>query len=155
MKQTLSIQEALHKVAAICSSREQCSWDISNKLIQWNIQEKDRETIIERLIEEKFLDDNRFCRGYVNDKFRFNKWGRIKIRYQLRQKQIKDDLIEKALAQIDESSYLSTLTNLLSEKRKQLKGETDFNKNGKLFRFAVSRGFEPEYILKIINADVF
>ena len=102
MPKSLSPQEALHKAAAYCSSGEQCCYDISEKLKKWGIEDSEASKIIEYLIKQRFIDEARYAKGFTNDKFRFNKWGRTKIAYALRLKKIPETLIDEALYNINE-----------------------------------------------------
>lgn len=153
MAHQLSQQEALHKAAALCSSGEQCRNDILEKLAKWGIPPEQHDPIIERLVRERFLDEKRFCKGYVADKFKFNKWGKIKIRYQLRLKQIDPTLIEEALLNVDNETYLDTLAGLLADKERRINDPDSRSRTARLYRFAASRGFEPDAIFKVLKAD--
>lgn len=152
MKKDLSTSEALHKIAALCSTSEYCTNDIREKLRKWGIGESDIGPIIDRLISEKFIDDSRFCKGYINDKIRFGKWGKIKISYALRQKGIESGMIREALDGIDEKMYTALLSDVLQEKRKTIKSGTEYEVQARLYRFAISRGFEPQLVLKFIKS---
>ena len=88
MAKTLTPPEALHRAAALCSSSEHCIADIREKLSRWGIGEPDARTIVERLVQERFIDEERYAIAFAKDKFRFSGWGRIKIRYALQQKRI-------------------------------------------------------------------
>ena len=88
MAKTLTPPEALHRAAALCSSSEHCIADIREKLSRWGIGEPDARTIVERLVQERFIDEGRYAIAFAKDKFRFSGWGRIKIRYALQQKRI-------------------------------------------------------------------
>ena len=111
-----------------------------------------------RLQEERFIDEQRFACSFVRDKYRFNQWGRIKISQQLKLKHIPEALIMKAMEEIDESEYLSLLTDQLARKIRSVKARNDYERNGKLIRFAVGRGYEMgeviECLKKITNDDV-
>ena len=146
MSKILSAEEALHRAAALCSTAERCSYDLREKLANWGISHTDTEKIIRRLSDEKFLDDNRFCTAFARDKFRFTGWGRVKIAYALRQKRLPDSSIDEALSSIDEDTYRETLQRLLHDKERTLKDEDNYTRYAKLFRFATSRGFEPQEI---------
>lgn len=146
MRRPLTYDQALFKVAAICTQSEKCESDIRSKLLAWEISENDSKKIISYLKEEKFLDDARYCSFFVKDKSRFNKWGKIKISYALRTKKIDEELIVNALAQIDEEETLSTLLSILHTKSRNLKYKDEYDKKGKLIRFALSRGFEMRLI---------
>lgn len=146
MQKQLSPEEALHRTAALCSTGEQCIFDIREKLLRWGIASDDIKQIIEKLIQGKFIDEDRYCKSFVNDKLRFNKWGKIKIIYALRQKGISSQNIDNAINCIDEEKYLETLQEIILSKRKSIKNDTPENVKAKLFRFAASRGFETECI---------
>jgi regulatory protein len=142
----LIVKEAYAKMAQLCSRSEQCSADIRKKMIAYEIMDELVEEIITKLRKEKFLDDERFVKAYVSDKFRLNKWGKIKMRYYLRAKGLSDDLIEIGLQEIKEEQYKKVLISTLKEKAKTIKSGDKFEKMGQIIRFAQSRGFEPEMI---------
>ena len=146
-------QEALHKAAAYCSAAERCISEVEEKLIKWEQDKKASERIVQHLIKEKFIDENRYCKSFVCDKLRFNKWGKIKITCMLQQKKIPSDIISSAFRQIDEEEYNNILVELLKEKRKHIKSKTKYEEQIKLSRFGASKGFSFEEIqntLKII-----
>nr|WP_320118062.1 regulatory protein RecX [uncultured Marinifilum sp.] len=147
----ISAKEALSKVQFICSRQEKCCSDIRKKLQTWNIEKQDRDEIIDSLIDDKFIDEQRYTNFYVRDKFRFNRWGRIKISYHLKQKQIPERIINEALDQIKEDDYKDSLSDLLTAKLKSLKDDDPYQLKSKLFRFAQSRGFESQISLQFID----
>jgi regulatory protein len=142
----MEIKEVYSRMAQLCSRSEQCSVDIRKKMIAWEIMDELVEEIISKLREEKFLDDERYVKAYISDKFRLNKWGRIKLRYYLKAKGLHDSIIEKGLHEIDEGEYKNALIATLKEKAKKTKSDNKFEKMGQIIRFAQSRGFEPEMI---------
>jgi regulatory protein len=107
--------------------------------------------IIDRLIREKFIDERRFCRSFVNDKLKFNHWGRMKMSYELKRRSIKPEIYSDALESIDENEYLSVLSGLLKSKKRSVKGRSAQDVFQKLYRFASSRGFEPSLIVKTLK----
>jgi regulatory protein len=143
---TISEQEALHKAAAYCSGGERCISEVSEKLAKWQQDEKASERIISYLIKEKFIDEDRYCRSFVSDKLRFNKWGKIKISYILQQKRIPLHIIQSALQQTDEEKYIEMLTELLKEKKKSIKSQNIYEEQQKLSRFGAGRGFSSDEI---------
>ena len=147
----MSYEAALKRAAALCSNQEQCSSHIREKLNNWKVTSDDANKIIDLLIQEKFLDDARYATFYVRDKFRFNGWGKIKLRVMLRQKDLPLAIIEDALNQIDPELYKQTCTRLISEKSASLKESNQFKRKGKLFRFAAQRGFETDLIHQILS----
>ncbi len=107
------------------------------------------------MINERFIDEERYARYFVRDKFRFNQWGRVKIAFMLKTKKIQPELIRQSLDAIDEDEYQELLGKLLREKTRKTKFINEYDKKGKLYRFAQSRGFENEAIgtaLKNIDA---
>lgn len=142
---------ALKRAAALCSSQELCSSHIREKLYSWNVSVEHADRIIDLLKKEKFLDDARYANSYVRDKFRFNCWGKIKLTVMLRQKDIPPHIIDEAIEQIDPELYFQTCARLISEKSASLEETNQFRRKGKLFRFALQRGFESDLIHRILN----
>ena len=103
--------------------------------------------MIEHLKKERYVDDARYAVAYVRDKYRFNQWGRIKISQALKMKHIDSQSISLALQEIDEEEYLSILTSLLRKKKKSVKANNEYERNGKILRFAASHGYEMDTIL--------
>ncbi len=146
MKRKLTYEEALHRAAAYCTAGEKCIFDVQEKLASWSVEANDSEKIIAYLIGENFINEERFARAFVNDKFCFNKWGRKKIAYELRAKNISSEIVKSALKNIDESDYSDTLIRLLQAKLCGLKYKDEYDKLAKLFHFAITRGFESRAI---------
>ena len=151
MKKPLTPGEALNKAAAYCTLCERCISEVSAKLTAWDVPHSEQEKIIERLTKEKFIDEERYCRAFVNDKVRFNRWGRIKITAALREKRLPQEHIKEALENIDEEIYLQSLQETIDIKRRELKGKDDFATQQKIIRHAASRGYEPALIIKTIK----
>lgn len=144
-------QDVYKKMAALCSRAEQCSPDVRKKIIAADLNNEEADEIIEKLIEEKFIDDQRYVRFYVSEKFRINKWGKVKIRYYLRMKGLDDNLIQKGLDEMDEKKYRQVLIKTMKEKARTVKKKNKFEKMGQIIRFAQNRGFEPELIHRYLN----
>ena len=151
----MSYDEILYKLAAKCSVSEQCISDIEAKLSSYNLTEEERIRILRHLVEEKYIDDRRYAEAFVRDKYRFNKWGRIKIAQGLRMKGIDSETISTAMEAIDEAEYLDILRDLIKAKRKSTRGKNDYEINGKLVRFATGRGFEYAAIRQCMGTDNF
>ena len=145
--------EALNKAAAYCTLCERCVSEVTAKLTAWGVPHCEQEKIITRLIEEKFINEARYCRAFVNDKVRFNRWGRIKIRAALSEKGLPRELINEAMDNIDEEQYTTSLAEVIAAKRKELKGVNDYTIKQKIMRFAASRGFEPAMIMRVIDIE--
>ncbi len=147
----LDYKEAKHRAATLCSRQEQCTGHIRLKLKEWGISEAYTERILEELQREKFLDNNRYATFYVKDKFKLNHWGRIKISHMLHQKGIGEKDITDALSQIDEEAYFQACLGLVKSKTITLKDKNKFTRKGKLYRYALGRGFEPDLINRVLN----
>lgn len=145
-------RSAYLKATAICSRGETCSFDILEKLRKWDLEEDQAREVIDQLKAEKYIDDERFARAYVKDKFRFNHWGRQKIAYMLSSKKISREIQQAAFEEIEAESYSEELARLLKAKEKTLKTEDSFDKRQKLMRFALARGFETDKIFAAFKA---
>lgn len=139
-------EKLVGRAAKICSTAEKCSYDIREKLIGWGINEEEAEKAIIYLKKNQFLDDNRYAQFFVKDKLKFNRWGRIKIAYALRQKKIKAEIIENAIGTIDESLYEEILDQLIAAKTKTVGNIHQAAGKAKILRFAAQRGFTSEEI---------
>lgn len=145
-------RSAYLKATAICSRGETCSFDIQEKMKKWGLEDEDARAVIKQLKEEKYIDDERFARAYVKDKFRFNHWGRQKIAFMLYSKKIGKDIQEAAFEEIEDESYLEQLAKLLKDKEKTIKATDAYDKRNKLMRFAMARGFESDKIYAAFKA---
>lgn len=139
------------KAEALCSAAERCPADVDAKLKQWGADEEVQARIMAHLFNERYLDSTRFCRFFVRDKYRFNQWGRMKIVQALRMKHLSTDEIAAGLEEIDEEEYTDILKRLLKQKAKSVKGNTEYERNTKLIRFAIGRGFTPEEVMRQIK----
>ncbi len=144
----------LAKAAALCSKGEKCEYDIRQKLKQWEVSEQNADAVIQYLISEKFIDNQRYTTAFVRDKLKFEKWGKLKISAHLKQKRIPEKLISSVFSEIDKISYKSNLEEILKSKLKTEKEPDKMKLKQKLFRFAASRGFESDLIMQIINKIV-
>lgn len=151
MKKEYTLDELLHKAASYCSISEHCVSEVEDKLTAWGVTKEDKQKIIDRLISEDFINEKRFCTYFVKDKFRFNKWGKIKISFALKSKGLDNELISAAFATIDDGEYEELLASILKTKLSGLKYEFEYEKQGKLFRFAQSRGFENNVIDRVLR----
>jgi len=142
---------SLRKTMAICAGRECCRSDIRLKLDSWGLQEKDGEKIIGLLLKEKFIDEDRYALAFVKDKFRYNRWGKIKISAALRLKKIPGEVINTALESIDNEDYNRVIKNLLMSHRKSVKAKNQYDLKGKLMRYGLSKGFESHILYDLLN----
>lgn len=143
--------EALLRLQKICSQQEKCLFDINRKLMEWKISVNQAKSILEKLLDDNFVDELRYSKSFVRDKFRLNQWGRIKLEYALRQKIINEKIIQDALAEIDETTYHDLVVELLRKKSKILKDKDISMIKAKLIRFAQSKGFEYNVIRQALQ----
>lgn len=150
-KKPISAATALSRLEAVCSRSEQCTGEARKKLATWRINHNDAEHIIASLVQRRFIDDRRFCRAFVRDKMMFAHWGRRKITLSLIQKCVERDIIAEALEEIDEAEYLSVLKKIVSAKAKTIDDAETYDGRTRIFRFAVSKGFEPALVSNVIR----
>ena len=153
MKKDMTEQEAYLQLAALCAQAEHCQQEMRDKMRRWELDESVQNRIIDRLIKERYVDDERYARAFVKDKIRYNKWGRRKVQQALWQKHIDADIQQRVLDEIDEKEYLDILRPLLKQKRKSIRAASDYELNQKLARFALSRGFTFDIIRQCLNVD--
>lgn len=152
MRASISPERALERLEQLCVRSEHCTAELMAKLRTWKITPEDTEAIIYSLQRRRFVDDGRFARAFVRDKYRFNRWGRIKIRMELRAKHIPADIIDAAMDEIDEEIYIAGLKALINSKMRVARGDDAFKIRQKIFRAAVSRGFESALVAKMLPA---
>ena len=153
MKKEMNEQEAYLQLAALCAQAEHCEQEMRDKMKRWELDETVQNRVIDRLTEERYIDNERYARAFVKDKIRYNKWGRRKVQQALWMKRIDTDIQQRVLDEIDEKEYLDVLRSLLKQKRKSIKAENDYELNQKLVRFALSRGFTFDIIHQCLNVD--
>ena len=153
MKKDMTEQEAYLQLAALCAQAEHCQQEMRDKMRRWELDETAQNRIIDRLIKERYVDDERYARAFVKDKIRYNKWGRRKVQQALWQKHIDADIQQQVLDEIDEKEYLDILRPLLKQKRKSIRVASDYELNQKLARFALSRGFTFDIIRQCLDVD--
>lgn len=153
MKKEMTEQEAYLQLAALCAQAEHCQQEMRDKMKRWGLDEAVQDRIVNRLVKERFVDDERYARAFVKDKIRYNKWGTRKIRQALWMKRIDNDIQQQVLDEIDEKDYLDVLRPLLKQKRKTTKAQNDYELNQKLVRFALGRGFTYQVIRQCLDVD--
>lgn len=150
-KKQISEVEALRKLGDLCARGEHCSGEMAEKLRKWGIAADAQERIIDKLIDYKYIDDERFTRSFVRDKIAFNKWGRRKIQQALWQKRIPQSISQPILDEIEPEEYLNVLRPLLKSKYPTIKVETDYERSIKLIKYAMGRGFTLDLIRQCID----
>jgi regulatory protein len=145
------IRIAQNKAMAECSHREFCCDDIRNKLLQWGVESNDAEKIIGILISENFINESRYATAFVRDKFKYNKWGKVKIASHLRSKKLPPDIITTALESIDIEQYTRLLKELIESHKRSVKAKNQYDLKAKLLRYGLSKGFESSLLYDILN----
>lgn len=147
----LSESQALNRVAAYCSKAERSEFDVRKKLIAWELPDEAVKRIIDRLRKEQFLDNARFARSFINDKLKFNKWGKSKIIFELRKRNIPESIYNPIFEEFVGDEFEKQLMHILSVKEKSVKAKNDYDKKTKLIRFALGRGFTMDLSIKCVN----
>ena len=145
-KQQLTKEQALQKLKHFCAYQERCHAEVKEKLYYLGVLKKEHDEIMATLIEEKYLDEERFASAYAGGKFRIKKWGRIKIRHALQQKQVSEYSIKKALKGIQEEEYRKTLAKLAKSKYNSLKSAPPLIRKQKTIGYLMQKGFESQLV---------
>ncbi|MDP2238149.1 MAG: regulatory protein RecX [Bacteroidales bacterium] len=142
----------LEKARQYCDYEERCIQDVKNKLSQWSVQSELIDKIVIQLENENYLDEDRFVRAFALGKLRINKWGRNKILYALRSKNIPDLIIQIGLEELDSEEYIQILKKVLSSKK--INESDPYKYNAKLAQYAIQKGFQPSLVWQIINEKI-
>lgn len=145
-KQSLTPLQALQKLKYFCGYQERSHYETIQKLYSLGLYKKDVEILLSQLIEENYLNEERYATAFVNGRFRIKQWGRIKIKYELQQHKVSAYNITKALRGIDDTSYLMCLNNLAAKKWTTLKSEQYLNRQAKVNNYLLQKGFEQPLI---------
>lgn len=146
----LSYEQALQRLAALCSQSEHSSAEVRKKALLWQLSSADADRLVDYLTEERYIDDERYCRAYAKDKLRYNHWGRFKIGQMLRLQGLSDAYIRSGLASIDDEEYEKILTDIIRTKDKTIKDSDLYVRRAKLMRHALSKGFESDIVAKLL-----
>jgi regulatory protein len=149
----MSGHEAFLKLSALCARSEHCQHDMLAKMRQWGVGDEEQAQVMARLVEGRYVDDERFARAFVQDKVRYNKWGRRKVEQALWLKRIDKDIAARVLDEIDDSEYVSVLKPLLRQKRRTTKAGSEYELTTKLIKFAMARGFTMDIIRQCVGTD--
>ena len=153
MKKEMTEQEAFLQLASLCANAEHCQHEMLEKMRKWELTEAVQARVMARLVKERYVDDERYARAFVKDKIRYNKWGRRKVQQALWLKRIDDNIQQTVLDEISDEEYLKVLKPLLKQKTKSIKAESDYERNQKLVRFALSRGFTFDIIRQCLDTS--
>jgi regulatory protein len=151
MQQQLTPKKALPKAKQYCAYQERCHSEVKEKLYGFGLNGPEVDQIISTLIEENYLNEERFAISYAGGHFRIKQWGRVKIKYQLKKKMVSEYCIKKALASINDDEYMKTFARLAEQKLKLLKSEKNqFIRAKKLQDYLLQKGFESELIKEVV-----
>ena len=150
---TMTEQEAYLRLAALCAQAEHCEYEMQEKMRRWEIADDAQARVMQRLITERYVDDERFARAFANDKVKYNKWGRRKVEQSMWLKHIAEDIRQRVLDSIDDEEYIAILRPLLQQKRRSVKAHNDYELRQKLIKFAIGRGFTMDIIKQCISID--
>ena len=148
---TKSPEQALASLMRLCSRAEKSSGDARRLMARWGVAVAERDGVLAKLIEMRFIDDSRFAAAYVRDRSRFGGWGTYKIRAGLKAKGVAEEVINEALAQLTEDNSAEQLLRQVERKAPKVKAANDYELKTKLIRFALSRGFEYDTVLAVVE----
>ena len=146
-------QQAYLKIRDWCAYQEHCQQEVRDKLYSYGLKTGDVENLITQLIDENFVNEERYAKAFSGGKFRIKKWGRVKIKQELKARRISDYCIQKGLKEIDGSEYMSTLKKVLEQKAKIIAEKNYLKKKQKLMRYALSKGYEQELVFDLLNGE--
>lgn len=149
---TLSLEQALQKARHYCGYQERCHREVQEKLYSFGLRKKDVDQALSTLIEEDYLNEERYAIQYAGGHFRLKSWGRVRIRYELKQKQVSDYCIKKALAVIGEEEYEQTLARLAEARAAALADEPNaYIRRQKVQEYLMRKGYEPDRIAAVVK----
>lgn len=143
--------QALKRIAAQCAKSEHCSGEVDDKLRRWGLSAQERARIIAKLIDAKFIDDERFTNYFVHDKIKLSHWGQRKIEVALRQKHVDSSIISNVLDAVDDNEYLEILRPMIRQKMESVTAKSDYERAMKTIKWAMGRGFTMDVIRKCID----
>ncbi|MCF8296478.1 MAG: RecX family transcriptional regulator [Saprospiraceae bacterium] len=147
----LTSEEIVQKLQRFCAYQERCVFDIKTKLFDLKVPKYKHDEIIDKLIDDDFLNEERFTEIFIRGKLNQKKWGRVKIIFALKQKHIPDSLIKLKIAEIDKNQYSKILKDVILKKKSLLEKKETENLKTKLAAYASSKGFESDLIWEVIN----
>lgn len=147
----MDFDHMLAKAQRLCSKSEKCEYDIRKKLQQWNAYESEMKKVIDALKAYNFINHQRYAKSFANDKLKFNHWGRKKIEYALRSKNIEAEYIEEAINEISEEEYNRILLEELNKKHNSLKNKTKSEVKNKISNYLLQKGFESGKVFDFVD----
>ncbi len=148
----MNLELATEKLKRYCAYQERSHIDVTEKLYKLGLYKNEVDEVITRLLQDDFLNEQRFAEAYVSGKFKIKKWGKVKIISNLKQKRISDYCIKKGLLEIDKEAYQETLSYWIERKKVEVKEEDAFKKKGKIAAFLIQKGFESGLVWEYLNS---
>ena len=148
-----TVKEATERIQSFCAIQDRCQWEVEKKMKEWEISDEIIENILTDLILDKFVDEQRFSESFCRGKFRIKRWGKVKIKNELKIKKISNNCIDKGLLQIKKKEYMKVLKDLYIKKKDSLKDTNQFIRKGKIAKHLQQKGFESNMIWELINKD--
>ena len=150
---SFTVSEIKDKLAKYCAYQDRCHWEVENKLREFHLIPEAKDEIIIYLIQHNFLNEERFAKSFARGKFNQKSWGRIKIKSELKKRQIPQKLIDVALKEIDADVYFSRLEALFQKKKESLKSEREsFKKQAKIRNYLLQKGYESD-LIQMLNSN--
>jgi len=154
MSKDLTLDEIVSRIQFFCAKQERCTNEVREKLLQYGTQEDEIDELISKLIESRFLNEDRYAKAYAHDKITIQKWGKVKVKHMLRSKKVGDSIIDNALKEIDNDLYLAILEKVLLHKSATISSTDSYQKKQKLYKYLLSRGFESYLISETLKVHV-
>ena len=145
-KRIYDIKIAIERLKNYCALQDKCQWDVRQKMKEWGLLAISQNHILELLIQEKYVDDERYSRSFCRGKFKIKKWGKIKISNELKKKYISEVRIAKGLKEINDFEYQEELDNQYHKKKDTIKEKNHFIKKKKIATYLINRGYESNLV---------
>lgn len=151
VKKSWTLEEAKEKLSTFCAYQERCEWETRRKLYEKGIKDSNADELIQYLIDEKFIDEERFAKSFARGKFNLKKWGRNRISMELKMRHISPENIRKGLSEIDPVAYYDMLQNHVEKQWERIKEPELYKKKFKVIQYLLSKGFEQDLIKEAIE----
>jgi len=145
-KRVYDVSIAIERIKNYCALQDRCQWDVLEKMREWGLQQATKDHILEILINDKYVDEERYAESFCRGKFRIKNWGKRKITNELKRKQISIICINIGLQEIDDNDYNQVLEKLFHKKNATLKDKNHFIRKTKIANFLIQRGFESNLV---------
>ncbi len=153
-RRTKSAAQALQSLMRLCSRAEKSSGDALRLMHTWGVPDTERQEVLDKLVEMRFIDDARYAEAYAREKSQLAGWGTRKIAMQLRLKGVPKDIISATLSTLDADAQMSNLGDKIRKKLRTTKASTAYELRGKLLRYALGLGYEYDMVIDVIDKIV-